>query len=103
MSEERSPGRGTVGFIPPEAAPDATTVKCSPNQDGYALGMMSLQMFATAPLKSDNMLMNAVRLQNVTVRFGGFVHDFERRGEPLTVHQRVHESEAWLRSGVIVF
>ena len=82
MSEQRSPGRGTVGFIPPEAARDATTVKCSPNQDGYTLGMMSLQMFATAPLKSDKMLMNAVRLQYVTVRFDGLDNDLSEGVNP---------------------
>ena len=40
MSEVRNPGRGTVGFIPPEAARDTATVLCSPNQDAYALGHM---------------------------------------------------------------
>jgi len=77
MSEVRNPGRGTVGFIPPEAARNTATVLCSPNQDAYALGHMIVQMFAIAPLKSENMLMNMVRL-----RVGDFISDFGRRGEP---------------------
>ena len=51
-----------MGFIPPEAALDTTTVSCSPNQDVCSLGVLSLQMITIEQLKADHMFMNVVML-----------------------------------------